>query len=93
MSNDRMAELWESAIEEHITSLSDNDFQAMVERTRSPHIGAPMSYREVRESTARKCNEFAARNQASARAQDTSADEHTHGRRTPGRQGRSTSLN
>lgn len=36
MSKDPTAQLWAQAVEEHVASLSDNDFRAMVARVRPP---------------------------------------------------------
>ena len=55
MSDDPTTKLWAQAVEEHIAGLSDNDFQAMVDRTRPPRI-SDMSHRELLEHIARKSN-------------------------------------
>jgi hypothetical protein len=53
MSDDPTTKLWAQAVEEHIAGLSDNDFQAMVDRTRPPRI-SDMSHRELLDHIARK---------------------------------------
>ena len=55
MSDDPTAKLWAQAVEEHIAGMPEADFSALVERTRPKPIDQ-MSYREVRESIARKSN-------------------------------------
>ena len=55
MSDDPTTKLWAQAVEEHIAGLSDNDFQAMVDRTRPPRI-SDMSHRELLDHIAKKSN-------------------------------------
>lgn len=53
----------DAALEQRVAELSDDAFNRLIERTRPPRI-EQMSYREVRESIARKSNALMERNRA-----------------------------